>query len=84
MRLNVIRSNYSDTVSKFLIKYVVIFDLRTETSPEMTENTHVIGKNISNQCRKIIYMVPFIFGKFGEPRLITVCKRKLFPSYFCI
>ena len=58
MRLNVIRSNYNATVSKFLIKYVAIVDFRTETS---SKGQKIIGKN-----RKITYMLPFIFGKFGE------------------
>ena len=60
-------SNYNDTVSKFLIKYVVIFDFRTETSVKMAESN---WKNISNQYRKITYMVPFIFVKVGEPPFI--------------
>ena len=64
MRLNVIRSKYNDTISKFLIKYVVIFDFRTETSSKWQK---IIGENISNQYRKITYMVPFIFEKFGKP-----------------
>ena len=64
MRLNVIRSNYNAAVSKFLIKYVVIFDFMTETSSKLQK---IIGKHISNQNRKITYMVPFIFGTFGEP-----------------
>ena len=64
MRLNVIRSSYNDTISKFLIKYVVIFDFRTETS---SKSQKIIGKSINNQYRKITCMVPFIFGKFGEP-----------------
>ena len=65
MRLNVIRSNYNDIISKFLIKYVVMFDFRTETSLKIQKK--IIGENTSNQYRKITYMVPFIFGKFGEP-----------------
>ena len=63
MRINVIRSNYNDTVSKFLIKYVVIFDFRTETSPKEQK---MIGENISNQYQKITYRVPFVFRKIRQ------------------
>ena len=76
MRLNVIRSNYNDLVSKFLIKYVVMFDFRTETSSKLHK---VIGKNISNQYRKITYTVTFIFGKFGEPPCV---KERFFHHVF--
>ena len=76
MRLNVIRSDYNDTVSKFLIKYVVIFDFRMETSSKWQK---MIGKNIGNQYRKITYMVPFIFGRFGEPPCV---KERFFHRVF--
>ena len=58
MRLIVIRSNYNDTVSKFLNKYVVVLDFGTEST---SKRQKIIGKKYKQSKSKDILHGTFHF-----------------------